>query len=61
METEDGDGYIRDRCVFDDRIDIYDTMTTMVEYSGGSQLCYSLHSYSPFEGWRMDINGEKEG
>ena len=30
-----------------------------VEYSGDTQLCYSLHSYTPFEGWRMGINGEK--
>jgi len=59
LDTEAGDGYIRDRCVFGERINIYDTMATLVEYSGGTQLCYSLHSYTPFEGWRMDINGEK--
>ena len=59
LDTEAGDGYVRDRCVFGERIDIYDTMATLVEYSGGTQLCYSLHSYTPFEGWRMGINGEK--
>lgn len=59
LDTESGDGYMRDRCIFGDRIDIYDTMSSIVDYSGGTQLCYSLHSFSPFEGWRMGINGEK--
>lgn len=59
LDTEDGDGYFRDRCIFGDRIDIYDTMASLVDFSGGTQMCYSLHSFSPFEGWRMAINGEK--
>jgi predicted dehydrogenase len=59
LDTEAADGYVRDQCVFGERINIYDTMSTLVNYSGGTQLCYSLHSYTPFEGWRMALNGEK--
>lgn len=59
LDTETGDGYFRDRCVFGKRIDIYDTMTALVDYEGGAQLCYSLHSFAPFEGWRMGIMGER--
>lgn len=56
-DTESGDGYIRDRCLFSDEIDIYDTMALNVEYQKGAFLQYSLISYSPYEGWSMTITG----
>lgn len=56
-EAEHEDGYIRDRCLFDERIDIYDTMSVNVGYENEAMLTYSLVAYSPYEGWRAAING----
>ena len=55
--AEHEDGYWRDRCVFDERIDIYDTMSVNLEYTSGALLNYSLVAYSPYEGWKAVING----
>ena len=49
----------RDGCVFSPEIDIEDTMGAIVNYDGGAQLHYSLHSFMPFEGWRVAFNGSK--
>lgn len=59
LEAESEDGYYRDRCVFDPEIDIEDTMNAVVTYTEGTQLSYSLHSFSPFEGWRAAFNGSE--
>lgn len=59
LDTEAGDGYIWDRCVFGDEIDIYDTMSVNVEYEGGATLAYSLKAYSPYEGWKLTITGSQ--
>ena len=56
---EHEDGYWRDRCLFDERIDIYDTMTVNIQYANGALLNYSLVTYSPYEGWKATINGSK--
>ncbi|MDH6671509.1 putative dehydrogenase [Paenibacillus sp. LBL] len=58
-QAEEEDGYIRDRCLFDSRIDIYDTMSVNVRYDNDAMLTYSLVAYSPYEGWRAAINGSK--
>lgn len=57
LEAEKEDGYYRDRCVFADDINIYDTMSVNVKYSKGAMLSYSLVAHSPYEGWRAAING----
>ncbi|MFC1465863.1 MAG: Gfo/Idh/MocA family protein [Candidatus Brachytrichaceae bacterium NZ_4S206] len=57
FDAERYDGYFRDRCVFSEEIDIYDTMSVSVRYSSGAQLAYSLVAYSPYEGWRASITG----
>lgn len=57
FDAEDIDGYYRDRCVFSPEIDIEDTMSVNVNYSKGAILTYSLIAYSPYEGWRISING----
>jgi predicted dehydrogenase len=49
-EAESEDGYIRDRCVFREDINVYDTMSVNVQYSKGAILTYSLIAYSPYEG-----------
>jgi len=57
LGCEDVDGYFRDSCVFSDEIDIFDTMSLNVKYSGGAMMSYSLTAYSPYEGYRLSING----
>ena len=58
-ETEQYDGYVRDRNVFGDNITIEDTMSVLVRYRTGVTLNYSLNTYMPYEGWRVAINGTK--
>ncbi|MBI4026357.1 MAG: Gfo/Idh/MocA family oxidoreductase [Verrucomicrobia bacterium] len=55
--VEHYDGYLRDQCVFGDAIDIEDTMTLSVRYSGGTQMAYSLNAHCVYEGWRLALNG----
>jgi predicted dehydrogenase len=57
LDTEQADGYLRDRCVFREEIDIYDTMALTVTYQGGPLMSYSLNAHCPYEGWRVAING----
>lgn len=57
--AEDEDGYFKDGCVYAEDIDIYDTMAVNVRYAKGALLSYSLNAHSPYEGWRMSINGSK--
>ncbi|MDB4867901.1 MAG: gfo/Idh/MocA family oxidoreductase, partial [Cohnella sp.] len=57
LDNEDVDGYIRDQCVFSEEIDIEDTLSLSVRYSGGTVMSYSLTAHSPFEGYKLAING----
>jgi predicted dehydrogenase len=57
--AEAEDGYYRDGCVFAKEIDIYDTMSVNVRYSGGTLFTYSLIAHSPYEGWKLSINGRE--
>jgi predicted dehydrogenase len=52
-------GYIRDRNVFRDDIDIPDQMSLNVRYRSGELLTYSLVCYSPREGMRVSFNGDR--
>ncbi len=52
-------GYIRDKCVFSDDIDIWDNMSVSVRYRRGALLNYILHAYSPYEGYSIAFNGTK--
>lgn len=56
-ECESEDGYFRDRCVFDDEINIEDSMSLNVAYKKGAIMSYSLTAHSPYEGYRIVING----
>lgn len=56
-ENEVHDGYVRDSCVFADEIDIEDTLSLAVRYSGGTQMSYSLIAHCVFEGFRLALNG----
>lgn len=57
-EAEHHDGYLRDQSVFSDGISIEDTMNVLVRYETGAQMSYSLTAYSPWEGFRIAINGD---
>jgi predicted dehydrogenase len=57
LNAESEDGYIRDRCVFSDDIDIYDSMVLSVRYRKGTLMSYSLNAFMPYEGFRIAFNG----
>jgi len=59
VDNEDVDGYLRDGCVFDNDIDIYDTMQVNVKYKNGVAMSYSMDSFMPYEAQKMVINGDK--
>lgn len=59
LDNEAEDGYFRDRCVFSEQIDIWDSMSVSVKYKGGTLLNYMLHCYSPREGYAIAFNGTK--
>ncbi len=56
--NEQHDGYIRDNCVWNEDIDIFDKMAVQIKYANGVQVSYSLTTYSPYEGWRIAFNGK---
>lgn len=57
LDAEAADGYLRDRDVFSEGITIEDTLSVLVDYDSGATMSYSLTSYSPWEGYRVAING----
>lgn len=57
LDAEKADGYIRDACVFAEDINIYDSMSLNVKYSKGTLLNYSLIAHSPYEAWKVSLNG----
>jgi len=59
FDNEKYDGYIRDQCVFSEKINIEDTMSVLVRYPKGIQLLYGLTAATSFEGWQVAINGSK--
>lgn len=59
LEAESETGYIRDQNVFRDSIDIEDTMSLIVKYRTGETLSYSLNAFSPREGFRAAISGDR--
>src|SRR5690606_25943441 len=52
-------GYQPDACIFDSEINIEDTYTASVKYHKGALLSYSINFSTPFEGYRLAINGTK--
>ncbi|MFZ3557662.1 Gfo/Idh/MocA family protein [Streptomyces sp. BH055] len=52
-----GDGYVRDRNVFGDAIDVEDDLSVLVRYDSGATMTYHLTAYSPWEGYRVMFNG----
>jgi predicted dehydrogenase len=59
LDAEAESGYVRDRNVFGDNISAEDTMSVTARYNNGTLLTYSLLAYSPWEGYRVAITGDK--
>lgn len=59
LDAEHEDGYIRDKSVFSEEINIEDTMGVMVRYKNNAIMTYSLNSYIPKEGFKVTFNGSK--
>lgn len=59
LDAEKEDGYIRDQSVFGDNISIEDTMNLVVNYANGAIMSYSLNAFSPYEGFKVSITGDK--
>ena len=59
LEAEAESGYVRDRNVFGEPITIDDTMTVTARYRNGVLLSYCLVAYSPWEGLRVAITGDR--
>ena len=59
LDQEQHDGYLRDRCVFSEAIDIEDTMNLVVRYRNGALMSYSLNSFLPWEGYTVVFNGNR--
>jgi predicted dehydrogenase len=56
-DNEKFDGYRRDQDVFTEGITIEDNLALTVDYDGGPTLSYSLNAHSPWEGYRVAVNG----
>jgi predicted dehydrogenase len=59
LDAEEQSGYLRDQNVFGEGISIEDTIAVSARYRGGALLSYSLVAYSPWEGLRVAITGDK--
>ena len=57
LDNEGLDGYIRDQDVFTEGITIEDNLALVADYDNGSSLTYSLNAHSPWEGYRVAVNG----
>ena len=51
------DGYRRDQDVFAPGVTIEDDLAVLVRWSTGATMTYHLHAYSPWEGYRLAVNG----
>ncbi|MBN2409511.1 MAG: Gfo/Idh/MocA family oxidoreductase [Candidatus Aminicenantes bacterium] len=59
VKAEPADGYIRDSCVFRNKINIWDTMSVQVRYHNRVPMSYSLNAFMPYEGYHVGFNGTK--
>jgi predicted dehydrogenase len=57
FKAEHEDGYFRDGCCFARDIDIYDTMSVLLQYRNGVQVSYTENAYSPWQGYKLVFNG----
>ena len=56
-DNEAHDGYRRDQNVFGPGVTTEDNLAVIVDYEGGATLSYALNAHSPWEGYRIAVNG----
>ncbi|MCL2735792.1 MAG: Gfo/Idh/MocA family oxidoreductase [Propionibacteriaceae bacterium] len=57
LDQEHYDGYLRDRDVFGPGVTTEDNASLVVDYRKGPSMSYSLNAHSPWEGYRVCVNG----
>jgi predicted dehydrogenase len=57
LDNESHDGYRRDQDVFGPGITTEDNLAVIVDYESGATLSYALNAHSPWEGYRIYVNG----
>ena len=56
-DNESYDGYRRDQNVFGPGVTTEDNLAVIVDYERGVTLSYALNAHSPWEGYRVGVNG----
>ncbi len=56
-DAESAGGYVRDRCVFSEDIDIEDHAAVLYEYENGVGVVYRLTAFATYEGIEIQIEG----
>src|SRR5215210_2961177 len=56
-DNESYDGYRRDQNVFGPGVTTEDNLAVIVDYERGVTLSYALNAHSPWEGYRIYVNG----
>ncbi|WP_277208069.1 Gfo/Idh/MocA family protein [Isoptericola croceus] len=59
LDAAHTDGYRRDQDPFGPGATIEDTLSVLVGYRSGASMTYSLTAHSPWEGYRVAINGTR--
>jgi len=57
--TQKYTNYRTDQCIFDSKINIEDTYAVTVRYRHGAMMSYSANFSTPYEGYRLAINGTR--
>ncbi|MBE2204022.1 MAG: Gfo/Idh/MocA family oxidoreductase [Chthoniobacterales bacterium] len=57
-DAEAESGYIRDRNVFRDGIDIEDSLSVLIKYRSSAIASYTLNAFCPIEGCRVALTGD---
>lgn len=57
MNLQQYSDYRADQCIFDSQIDVEDTYVSTVRYNRGAMMSYSVNFSTPYEGYRLAING----
>jgi predicted dehydrogenase len=57
LDNESYDGYRRDQDVFAPGVTTEDNLAVIVDYERGPVLSYALNAHSPWEGYRIAVNG----
>ena len=59
LDNESYDGYHRDQDVFGPGVTTEDNLAVIVDYDRGATLSYALNAHSPWEGYRIAVNGDE--